>query len=54
MHSLVNHHQENNGVDVEICAKDGTVRHLCTRTLLACDGARSHMRTQLDTPIHDL
>lgn len=53
-HAVSNHRQDEHGVEVEVVARDGAARFMRGKTLLACDGARSGIRSRMQSPIHDL
>lgn len=53
-HSLVEYRQSEHRVEVDIVDGNGQTQTLAGRYLLACDGARSVVRTQMNAAIHDL
>lgn len=53
-HALLSHRQDADGVQVEVAGPGDSRRLLRGRFLLACDGARSGVRTQMQSAIHDL
>ncbi|MVV51785.1 bifunctional 3-(3-hydroxy-phenyl)propionate/3-hydroxycinnamic acid hydroxylase [Pseudomonas sp. PB120] len=53
-HSLVEYRQSEHSVEVDLVDGEGQVQTLSGRYLLACDGARSAVRTQMGASIHDL
>ena len=46
--------QDMDGVDVDVTAPNGSLRRLRGKYLLACDGARSAVRSQIGSTIEDL
>jgi 3-(3-hydroxy-phenyl)propionate hydroxylase len=53
-HSLVSLRQDAESVEVEVTGLHGASRTLRGKYLLACDGARSVVRSQINSPIYDL
>ncbi|RAR66097.1 3-(3-hydroxy-phenyl)propionate hydroxylase [Paraburkholderia unamae] len=53
-HALLDVRQDAEGVDVAVAGPDGAQKTLRARWLLACDGARSVVRTTIGAPLHDL
>ncbi|MDD2050937.1 bifunctional 3-(3-hydroxy-phenyl)propionate/3-hydroxycinnamic acid hydroxylase [Pseudomonas putida] len=53
-HSLVEYRQSEHSVEVDMVDGEGHQKTLRGRYLLACDGARSVVRTQMGASIHDL
>jgi 3-(3-hydroxy-phenyl)propionate hydroxylase len=53
-HRVQSYRQESDTVDVVVVDPTDGVKVLRARSLLACDGARSAVRTQMNAPIHDL
>jgi 3-(3-hydroxy-phenyl)propionate hydroxylase len=53
-HSLVSLRQDAEAVEVEVTGLHGATRTLRGQYLLACDGARSVVRSQINSPIYDL
>ncbi|WP_321857296.1 bifunctional 3-(3-hydroxy-phenyl)propionate/3-hydroxycinnamic acid hydroxylase [Paraburkholderia tropica] len=53
-HCVQSYHQEDNLVEVTVVGPSHSNQVLRGRSLLACDGARSAVRTQMNAPIHDL
>ncbi|WP_321961363.1 bifunctional 3-(3-hydroxy-phenyl)propionate/3-hydroxycinnamic acid hydroxylase [Paraburkholderia sp. J7] len=53
-HAFVSLRQDAEGVEVEVAGPNETNRTLRGKYLLACDGARSPVRSQIGSTIHDL
>ncbi|RKP53528.1 bifunctional 3-(3-hydroxy-phenyl)propionate/3-hydroxycinnamic acid hydroxylase [Pararobbsia silviterrae] len=53
-HSVTGLAQDAEGVDVHVESADGVRQTLRGKYLLACDGARSVVRTEIGSPIYDL
>jgi 3-(3-hydroxy-phenyl)propionate hydroxylase len=53
-HTFVNLRQDVEGVEVDVAGPNGTKKTLRGKYLLACDGARSPVRGQIGSTIHDL
>lgn len=53
-HSVTGVRQDAEGVEVDVCGSGEARKALRGRYLLACDGARSVVRSQIDAPLFDL
>lgn len=53
-HTLASLRQDAEGVEVDVVGPSGESKTLRGRYLLACDGARSVVRSQIQSPIYDL
>ncbi|MBB5497584.1 bifunctional 3-(3-hydroxy-phenyl)propionate/3-hydroxycinnamic acid hydroxylase [Paraburkholderia sp. MM5384-R2] len=53
-HTLVSVRQDAEGVEVNITGPDESSKTLWGKYLLACDGARSAVRSQIESPLYDL
>ncbi|ADG18176.1 monooxygenase FAD-binding protein [Paraburkholderia atlantica] len=53
-HSLVSLHQDAEGVEINVAGPGGSNKTLRGKYLLACDGARSVVRSQIESTIYDL
>ncbi|WP_322044690.1 bifunctional 3-(3-hydroxy-phenyl)propionate/3-hydroxycinnamic acid hydroxylase [Paraburkholderia sp. J67] len=53
-HSVTDLQQDAEGVEIDVTSADGARTSLSGRYLLACDGARSVVRSRIDAPLFDL